>query len=129
MSYMLTLDYLILNQDRHYNNFGLIRDVNSLKMIGHAPIFDSGTSLWNGVATSFISNQQEESKPFRKTHPEQIKLIKESKWFDKDKLYGIEDEFNEIMKQSPYIEDNRRSVICNVFRSRLNKFFNGSTKS
>ena len=42
---MIVLDYLIANEDRHQNNFGLIRDANTLEWIGAAPIFDSGSSL------------------------------------------------------------------------------------
>ena len=29
---MFILDYLILNEDRHLNNFGIIRDVNAQTM-------------------------------------------------------------------------------------------------
>lgn len=42
---MIVLDYLIANEDRHQNNFGLIRDANTLEWLGAAPIFDSGSSL------------------------------------------------------------------------------------
>ena len=40
-----SLDYLIMNEDRHLNNFGIIRDVNTLKWLDVAPIFDNGQSL------------------------------------------------------------------------------------
>ena len=43
----LTIDYLTENTDRHYGNFGFIRNINTLKFISPAPIFDNGTSLWN----------------------------------------------------------------------------------
>ena len=43
---MLAFDYLINNSDRHYGNFGFIRDANTLKFIGPAPLFDHGNSLW-----------------------------------------------------------------------------------
>ena len=33
------------NKDRHLNNFGLLRDSNTLEYIGFAPIFDSGNSM------------------------------------------------------------------------------------
>ena len=42
---MFILDYLMLNNDRHLNNFGIIRDVNTLKWLDVAPIFDTGNSL------------------------------------------------------------------------------------
>ena len=42
---MLLIDYLLVNEDRHLNNFGIIRDANTLKWLDVAPIFDSGQSL------------------------------------------------------------------------------------
>ena len=36
------------NVDRHFYNFGILRDTRSLSYIGMAPIFDTGNSLfWN----------------------------------------------------------------------------------
>ncbi len=45
MENMFILDYLMLNEDRHLNNFGIIRNVNTLKWMDVAPIFDNGQSL------------------------------------------------------------------------------------
>ena len=45
MENMYILDFLIMNEDRHLNNFGIIRDVNTLKWLDVAPIFDNGQSL------------------------------------------------------------------------------------
>ena len=42
---MLVVDYLLANEDRHLNNFGLLRDPETLEWLGMSPIFDSGTSL------------------------------------------------------------------------------------
>lgn len=36
---MMVVDYLIANEDRHQNNFGVIRDVKKLNFIGSAPLF------------------------------------------------------------------------------------------
>jgi len=35
----------MLNEDRHLNNFGVIRNVENLEWIDTAPIFDTGQSL------------------------------------------------------------------------------------
>ena len=45
MENMYILDFLIMTEDRHLNNFGIIRDVNTLKWLDVAPIFDNGQSL------------------------------------------------------------------------------------
>lgn len=43
---IFTLDYIILNEDRHFNNLGIIRSTNGTYR--EAPIFDNGKSLLVG---------------------------------------------------------------------------------
>lgn len=42
---MLVFDAIILNEDRHFGNFGLLIDNHTNQIIGTAPIFDNGLSL------------------------------------------------------------------------------------
>lgn len=42
---MLVFDALIYNEDRHFGNFGILRDNHSGKIVAPAPIFDNGLSL------------------------------------------------------------------------------------
>ena len=42
---MLVFDALIYNEDRHFGNFGVLRDNQSGNIIAPAPIFDNGLSL------------------------------------------------------------------------------------
>ena len=42
---MLVFDALIYNEDRHFGNFGVLRDNHSGNIIAPAPIFDNGLSL------------------------------------------------------------------------------------
>jgi len=44
---MLVFDALIYNEDRHFGNFGLLRDSRSGEIKAPAPIFDNGNSLFN----------------------------------------------------------------------------------
>ena len=44
---MLVFDSLILNEDRHLGNFGVLRDNHSGNITRNAPIFDNGISLFN----------------------------------------------------------------------------------
>lgn len=43
---MLVFDALIYNEDRHFGNFGILRDNHSGKILSPAPIFDNGVSLF-----------------------------------------------------------------------------------
>ena len=40
----IIVDYLITNRDRHESNIAFLRNSDTLKIIGMAPIFDSGSS-------------------------------------------------------------------------------------
>lgn len=117
---MIVLDFLIGNEDRHFNNFGLIRNAVTLEWIGVAPIFDCGTSLWYNTQESLIKplSPNLPAKPFKKTHREQIKLVKDFSWVDLKALDGMKEEMEEILSQSPYISRERRTVLCDAFCQR-----------
>lgn len=44
---MLIFDAVIYNEDRHFGNFGVLRDNHTGQIIAPAPIFDNGLSLFN----------------------------------------------------------------------------------
>ena len=119
---MIVLDYIIANEDRHFNNFGLLRNADTLESIGAAPIFDSGTSLWYDTATPRISGYYGICKPFKKSHSEQLRLISSFDWIDISKLDNIETEIMNILcneKASQYIEKERAEVITAEIRKRI----------
>ena len=117
---MLMLDYLIANSDRHYGNFGAVRDAETLEWRGMAPIFDNGTSLWCETINSFINPEANvESATFRKTHREQIRLVTSLDWLESAKLKDIPEEFAEILRESPFIEDERRRFLCSALKRRM----------
>ena len=46
MDYQTLTDFVISNTDEHLMNFGIIRDSNTMRLLGPAPIFDSGNSMF-----------------------------------------------------------------------------------
>ena len=118
---MLVLDFLIANEDRHFNNFGLIRNAVTLEWIGVAPIFDCGTSLWDDTQESLIKplSPTLPSKPFKKFHSEQIKLVKDFSWIDIKSLENIREEISEILLESPYISNERMKNLCDAIEKRI----------
>ena len=44
---MIVFDAVIYNTDRHYGNFGLLIDSKTNRIVGPAPLFDHGNSLFN----------------------------------------------------------------------------------
>lgn len=124
---MIVTDYLIANEDRHFNNFGLLRNADTLEWIGAAPIFDSGTSLWYNVTEKNILYSDVKCKPFKKTHGEQLRLVSDLKRFDFSRLDGIEDEIKDIMtaeNSGNFIEESRAEVIAESVRKRIDHIQN-----
>ncbi len=118
---MIVLDYLIANEDRHQNNFGVIRNAVTLEWIGAAPVFDSGSSLgFDKLPNQIRSLYDIECKPFRKSHTEQLKLVTSFDWISLDRLCGIEEEIRQVFNQAgDYMDENRKSAIISAFSSRL----------
>lgn len=46
MDYMILTDFVISNTDEHLMNFGVLRDADTMELLGPAPIFDSGNSMF-----------------------------------------------------------------------------------
>jgi hypothetical protein len=44
---MLAFDLLIANTDRHWHNFGIVRNADTGEWIKPIPLFDNGSSLWH----------------------------------------------------------------------------------
>lgn len=123
---MFILDYIMLNEDRHLNNFGIIRDVQTLNWIGTAPIFDTGESLniidysdeeviINGDGRFFYNVSNFDNI---------LDNIKDLKKYDLNKLDGICEEFDELLHKYQHITkmtDRRINKICTLLFSRINK--------
>jgi hypothetical protein len=122
LNQMLTLDYIVVNTDRHYNNFGAIRYAENLEWISHAPIYDSGTSLWHDIDIDNAGlGGPMESKPFKKNHYDQIKLVKDFSWLDIKKIDNIDEEFAELLKPYPTMNKTRKDGLCIALQSRVKR--------
>lgn len=128
---MLTLDYIIVNEDRHLNNFGLIRNAETLEYISAAPIYDNGTSMWFNTATKYIKAGAREiaSKPFKTNHSDQIKLVTDFSWLEIEKLKGIDEEFAEILKTAEHMDTDRKDTLCRMLNSRIEMLQNAMNQS
>lgn len=116
---MLTLDYLIVNQDRHLNNFGAVRNSETLEWVGPAPLFDSGSSLWYLEPPTFIHTWSiKDSKPFLSTHDGQIQLVTLFGWLDTTSLDNAEEDFREVVSGSVFVDAVRTEAICKAFCAR-----------
>ncbi len=123
---MFILDYIIMNEDRHLNNFGIIRDVNTLRWLDVAPIFDNGQALnildYNDEEV--IINGQGRFFYNVSDFDEILAHIKNSKRVDISKLDGVVEEFDDLLHQYQsitHMTDRRINKICTLLFSRINK--------
>jgi len=119
---MLLLDFLTVNEDRHLNNFGIIRNAVTLEWIGTAPIYDCGNSLWFNKVDSHI-NALDDSNikcPLWEKNPtKNLDLITDFSWVDISALDGIENDIRMILSGSEYLSDTRVDILCNAIRTRI----------
>lgn len=80
----IILDYVMLNHERHFGNFGLIRDVNTGEFVGPAPIFDNGSSLlhtkYQYEEIKQLDVEKVTAKPFTKNFDEMLRFVDLSKY-------------------------------------------------
>lgn len=55
MDYQIMTDYLITNTDRHMNNIAIMRNPDTLELLGFAPIYDSGNSMFYNIPYENLS--------------------------------------------------------------------------
>lgn len=116
LSKMLIVDFVMANTDRHLRNFGLVRDVESLKF-KPAPIFDTGTSLWCHLETRNMRygvNYDEmtspashwcDARPFNENERRQLQLVKDVSWLDLSALKGFPEWAVDLLEQNIYMRD------------------------
>ena len=123
---MYILDFLIMNEDRHLNNFGVIRDSNTLKWLDVAPIYDNGESLKiidYSDDEMIISN---EGRFFYEIVPFDfiIKVVKNIKRIDLSLLDGVVEEYDDLLHKYQYIthmSDRRINLMCTLLNRQINK--------
>lgn len=110
---MIVCDDIIANYDRHWRNFGLVRNVNT-QACRPAPIFDSGSSLWCNISLEELRAGEHSftSAQFHSSPAKQMLLVEDMGWFDCDKLEGFVDEAIEILSRNdaltarlPYLKE------------------------
>lgn len=118
---MIVLDYIIANEDRHFNNFGALRNAETLEWLGMAPIYDSGSSLgYDKLPAQMYSEKDIICKPFKNHHTEQIKLVSSFDWIDFEQLTDIKELIEGVLSSpdaADYIDEARiRAITAGIER-------------
>jgi len=125
LSDTFVLDLVLNNHDRHYNNFGLIRDVNSLKFIGVAPIFDNGYGMY-AKSNFYRIDEIEESSELYASYPipcqkliEQKPYIKFSDYPAIEQLSALKNDFFKLYMSYNIFKEEDISKLWSRFEVRL----------
>lgn len=66
---MMVFDAVVYNEDRHFGNFGVLRDNHSGALIAPAPLFDHGLSLFNFAMPDDVRTLDEYAKTRAPAYP------------------------------------------------------------
>lgn len=80
MDYLILSDFAISNTDEHLQNFGVLRDTGSMQLIGPAPIFDSGNSMFfDNMRTVPMDRKELLAQKINSFHQREEKMLKHVK--------------------------------------------------
>lgn len=125
---MFIVDYIMANVDRHYRNFGFMRDASTLEWKGMAPVFDTGKSMFSGLASidlkndAFIKSQNIRAKPFAPTQSEQLAMLPIAKYCKDLPLYkldGADKDFRELLCLNHRISEEKKDRLCALLHERI----------
>ena len=122
LNQMIVIDFIIANEDRHFNNFGAIRNVDSLEFVSMAPIFDSGSCLgFDKIPEDIVKQNLVESKPFKKNPFEQLDLVDDYSFLKDKDLDQIPIIANNILIEykDDRLDDKRIDAIVKSIRTRI----------
>lgn len=107
LNIQLIFDYILANADRHWNNFGIIRDPDTLDFIETMPIYDNGNSMYFKTELDFYFNDPNLNFTIRdKTTKECLKYVTDFSF--------VRDNINELKNLPDIIYD---------LRFKINKYY------
>ncbi|ETP72498.1 putative transcriptional regulator [Lachnospiraceae bacterium JC7] len=123
LDYQIMSDFVITNTDRNYENFGVLRDANTLEFVKMAPIFDSGNSMFYDLNMSHgtleLNNIPVNS--FAENEAGLIKLVKDPSILDLDKLLTNE-ELSQVLASSNRTPEEIR-ILVKIYERKKDMLF------
>ncbi|MDR1041020.1 MAG: HipA domain-containing protein [Deltaproteobacteria bacterium] len=121
MDRLIVADFLLRNTDRHFNNFGVLRDAETLAWKGFSPVFDTGNCLWNQEPTASIWPEDGgECRPFRSDFEKQLLLVSDFSWVDPRRLTALPGEIAEMFRANGLLPPERVGKIHECLARRAN---------
>lgn len=119
LDYQTMTDFIISNTDRHYSNYGVLRDIDTLELVKPAPIFDSGNSMLYDQLTRTISKSdllKFKTTSIYDSEEQMIKHVTNRKIVDLDSLPSKEETKNLYMSYG--IREERAEFISDAYQKK-----------
>lgn len=120
LEYQILTDFVITNTDRHFNNFGVLRNTDTLKFEKMAPIFDSGNSMFWNVRKIPVTDEELlniKVVSFKSKETELLKYIKGTDIVQLEKLPGKE--YIRKMFEQDEMDSKRITDILNAYEKKI----------
>lgn len=125
LSKMIVCDFLTANADRHDQNLGLIRNVQTLQWQGVAPLYDNGRAFYYSAGidsqelTSGLLHYQ--STPFSEYPTAQLSLAEDYSWYDPQKLKGFDEIIREVLGKNLHLTSTYIDAVVVQFEKRVER--------
>ncbi|MCL2808458.1 MAG: HipA domain-containing protein [Treponema sp.] len=118
---MMVLDYIMLNHDRHFKNFGILRNSDNLNNYEMAPIYDTGSSLFHedGVGMIRLPEYAKTRTICFDTLEKQLDLVKNWDWINSFNLKDIGKEAKDELLEIPSVETKRAILLGKIIEKRV----------
>lgn len=123
ISQMVAVDYLIRNEDRHWTNFGLIRDANTLEYLRPMPLFDFGNSLFYSCSDRDISSQREPYSKFSGMPlMSDLRFMCDRPGMNMERVAVLPSIVCDVLAESQNMTRARKSLLCDEAERRVESF-------
>ena len=116
---MIVVDHVMGNNDRHYNNFSVLRDPETLEFSRFAPMYDTGSSLGYDIPSAEINTRAVKGRTFKRRLDDQLYLLEDVEWLDISRFDGICNFARHLMKGSPTVSPERVEAVVEMLGSRI----------
>ena len=118
LEYQILSDFVLTNTDRHFNNFGILRDSKSLEFVGMAPLFDTGNSMfWKRPSEAEGDLLNISVSSFKKREVDLLKYVTNPEVIDRSKLLEGQ-EIDELLRND-IDYPNRGELIIKGYERKL----------
>lgn len=115
---MFVCDVILANRDRHYNNFGVVRDADSGTYLRMAPIYDTGSCLWNDKPVlRYGAHYTYLTKPFGVNPDALLSYFNDFSWLDTDRLSDFPQTAYNILRDC--LPNDRLQAVLNGLSKNL----------